>query len=266
MTIIAIGGNVDLHGAVMQEFYRRSGGQNGHFVILPTASALIDTGDTQATALEELGASQKPTVLPIRQRLQADNPEYLSAVQNATGIFLCGGDQLRLTTVLGGTQLHSALLKAAQNGCIIAGTSAGAAAFSHVMISRGHNGQAARNGIAQFSSGLGFENRIIFDQHFNQRNRMGRLIYAITTNPSLLGVGIDENTAALIENNIVEIYGQNAVTVVDGHRLSNSNIADLNHRDYLAVSGMTLHVLTRGCRYLIDQRTAEIPNFPSGGE
>jgi len=265
MTLLAIGGAIDYSGSLPGEFLRLCGSPAARVVILPTASELEDAGEGMRAALTTAGLTTPATILPLRQRADASNQDICAALEEADGIFITGGDQLRLTAAVLGTPAEAALQRVARRGCVIAGTSAGAAALGQLMIARGTQGQAPRYGSAVLTPGLNLEPRILFDQHFNQRNRLGRLIFSVTTNPQLIGVGVDENTAAVLHEDTLEVRGEGAVTIVDASRLTAANLAQLKRRDLLAVSGITLHVLTRGSRFHLRQRTAEIPDLIPGG-
>lgn len=257
-TLFAIGGAMILDGVVLRKFYELCNGNNGRIVILPTASVYPDAGEHEATALQKMGLDKMPLILPVRTREHAFQAEYTRAIQNASGIFLCGGSQMRLTSVLAGSPLLTAIHNAYQNGCTVAGTSAGAAALSAIMMAYGKSGQAPRHSIVQLVPGLGLTNTVIFDQHFNQRNRLGRLIYTITTTPNLLGIGVDENTAAMLSNNQVTVTGAGGVTIVDGSQLCDSTTAELKGTQLAAYSKIELHLLTDGSSYDISTRKAKL--------
>ncbi len=149
---------------------------------------------------------------------------------------------------------------------VVAGTSAGAAAFGKVMIFKGRSGPAARAGTAQFGEGFGFVDQVIFDQHFHQRNRLGRLIFGVTVHPGSIGVGIDENTAVVIEGDVFTVIGKNAVTVIDGRTITESNIDQVKNGDLYAVSHLRLTQLTAGSRYDLASRSAMIQRTPLQSE
>jgi cyanophycinase len=260
-TLIAIGGAADLEEPIIfKEFIRRAGGSHAKIVILPQASGLKDTGKEYIQTFVDLGVKRKPISLEFRLRLNADLPEHLKAVRNASGIFIAGGTQMRLSHIIGGTKLEEELHKAYQRGCVISGTSAGTAILSKVMLAYGKSGATPRERIAQFSQGFGFTDKIVFDQHFRQRDRLGRLAYAVATHPGLLGVGVDENTAAIVENDSkIYVIGQSAVTIVDGKNITASNVAEATASRPIAISGLQVHVLTPGCTFDIKKRTAYIP-------
>ena len=263
-TLMAIGGAVDFEEtSIFKEFIRRAGGSKARIVVLPQASGLARTGREYCQAFQKLGVKQKPVALEFRLRAQADKPHHLEALRNATGIFIAGGTQMRITTILGGTRFESALLSAYKRGVVVAGTSAGAAVMSRVMLAYGKNGATPRERIAQFSPGLDFTDRIIFDQHFRQRDRLGRLAYAIAMHPGLLGVGVDENTCAIVEaDKHITVCGRSAITIVDGTEIVSTNVADVTGSRPMAVSGLKIHVLTEGCSFDLKTRLASISNLP----
>ena len=259
-TIMAIGGNIRLEGPIMEAFYHFSGGADGRIAILPTASERPESGTEYAHRLDEMGlrGARSAWVLPVHTRQDTAVPEFLDCIREATGIFITGGNQVRLAAVLGGTIMHQELLAAHQRGAVIAGSSAGSGALSAVMIASGHGGPYARQRIAQFAPGLGLVSNVIFDQHFRQRNRLGRLIFAVACNPGFLGIGIDEDTAAILQGNRLRVLGSSAVTIVDGSAITESNVAEAASGQVIAISGVRLHVLTRGCTFDLQTRCASI--------
>jgi len=260
-TLLAIGGAMDLEEPlIFKEFVRRAGGEKARIVVLPQASGRKDTGDEYVHTFMDLGVKRKPVSLEFRSRVNADLPQYLKAVRNASAIFIAGGTQMRLSSIIGGTKFEAELHKAYQRGAVIGGTSAGTAILSKMMLAYGKSGPTPRERIAQFTPGFGFTDKIIFDQHFRQRDRLGRLAYAVAAHPGLLGVGIDENTAALVENDSkISVIGRGAVTIVDGTNITASDVAEVTVSRPIAISGLRVHVLTPGCTFDIRKRTAHIP-------
>ncbi len=260
-TLMAIGGAVnDEESILFKEFIQRAGGAKARIVVLPQASGVKITGKAYGDAFQKLGIKQKPISLEFRERKEADQKKHLEALRNATGIFIAGGTQMRLTAIFGGTDFEQELLAAFQRGVVVAGTSAGTAVMSKVMLAYGKSGATPRERIAQFSPGLGFTDKIIFDQHFRQRDRLGRLAYAISMHPGLLGVGVDENTCAIVEDDRhVTVLGRNAVTIVDGKEMVSTNVAEVEGSRPVAVSGLRIHVLTEGCSFDMKTRRAVIP-------
>lgn len=265
-TLMAIGGALDFEEPVIfQEFIKRAGGKEAEIVVLPQASSLPETGQEYSQILQNLGVKSKPVSLEFRDRSQTDRKRHLELLRQATGIFIAGGTQMRLTSLLGGTKFEEELLAAYRRGAVIAGTSAGTAVQSKLMLAYGRGGPTPREGIARFSTGFGFTDRIVFDQHFRQRDRLGRLVYAISMHPGALGVGVDENTAAIVEDDRqITVCGKNAITIVDGKNMKATNVAEITHSRPVAVSGLIIHVLTEGCSFDMKSRTALIPRLLPG--
>lgn len=260
-TLMAIGGAVDFEEpSIFREFIRRSGGAMARILVLPQASGLKGSGKEYVKAFHGLGVKTKPLALEFRERRLADRKQHLEAIRNATGIFLAGGTQMRITALVGGTDFEYELLAAFKRGAVVAGTSAGTAVMSKVMIAYGKSGATPREGLARFSPGLGFTDRIVFDQHFRQRDRLGRLAYAVAMHPGLLGVGVDENTCAIVEDDaLITVCGNHAITIIDGKEMTATNAAEVEGARPVAVSGLKIHVLTSGCSFNMKDRTAKIP-------
>lgn len=249
-TLMAIGGGINSKNpAILQEFLQRAGGEAARIVILPQASALGETGQYYTDLFHTLGAAQAKA-LYLHQRNEAGMPEQMELIRDATGVFITGGNQMRLSVLFGGTPLEIELLSAYRRGCLVGGTSAGAAILSKTMICNGKGGPTPHEGIVQFCPGLGFTEKFTFDQHFRQRDRFGRLAYAVATHPGILGVGIDEDTAAVLENDeLIMVYGSGGVTIVDGREMIGSDIAEIEKKGPVAISNLKIHILTQGCRY-----------------
>ncbi len=261
-TLMPIGGNENHKKPIVsQEFVRRAGGENADIVVLPQPSVLEDTGSYYVNHFLGLGARSARS-LDFRSRAEVNADGFVEAIQNATGIFISGGSQMRLPAIIGGTPVEAAILDAYQRGVIISGTSAGAAVMPKVMIAYGKGGPTPREGIAQFAPGLGLTDTIVFDQHFRQRDRLGRLIYLIAAHPGLLGVGVDENTAAIVEDEeSITVAGTGAVTIVDGSGIESTDVADAKKGGPVAVSNVRIHILTAGCSYHITSLKAEVPKL-----
>jgi cyanophycinase len=264
-TLMAIGGALDFEEPrIFQEFIQRAGGKEARIVVLPQASSLLETGKEYSLLFKKLGVKDKPVSLEFRERAQVDKKQHLELLRQASGVFIAGGTQMRLTSLLGGTKLEEELLAAYRRGTVIAGTSAGTAVQSKLMIAYGHGGPTPREGMARFGSGFGFTDRIVFDQHFRQRDRLGRLVYAISMHPGALGVGVDENTAAIVEEDrYITVCGKNAITIVDGKNMKATNVAEITNSRPVAVSGLAVHVLTEGCSFDMKSRMAMIPHPPA---
>jgi len=261
-TLVAIGGNENhKKPIVLQEFLDQAGGENGNIVIFPQPSVLLGTGKEYENLFLELGARTARS-LEFRTRPESYDHEYLTALHSASGIFISGGSQMRLPAIIGGTPIEAELIKAYQQGVVIGGTSAGAALMSKVMIARGKKGPTPREGLAQYSAGIGFTDKIVFDQHFRQQDRLGRLLYLIAAHPGLLGVGVDENTAAIVKDeSLITVVGSGGVTIIDGSEMENTNIAEVEGGGAIAVSNVHIHILTAGCSFDVDSRKAAIPGL-----
>lgn len=259
-TLMAIGGAINQKNpVVLREFVQRASGNAARIVVLPQASSLADTGQYYVDLFRSLGAANA-VALEFRQRSEAGTPEQVELLRSATGVFIAGGNQMRLSVLYGGTPLEAELLATYRRGCLVGGTSAGAAILSKTMICNGKGGPTPREGLVQFCPGLGFTDQFTFDQHFRQRDRLGRLAYAVATHPGILGVGVDEDTAAIVENDeSITVCGSGAVTIVDGREMTGSDVSEIEHKDPVAISNLKIHILTHGCVYDGSTRAARIP-------
>ncbi len=251
--VIPIGGAEEkLHDqAILSRFVDLCGADGARIVVIPTASELEDTGDNYVKLFRDLGATEV-TSLVIEERADAQSEDHLADLENATGIFITGGNQLRLSTILGGTPIAQAIRRTNAHGTHVAGTSAGAAIMSEHMIAGGDSGSTPRQGSVNLSPGLGLTNRLVIDQHFRQRDRLGRLLSAIAYNPFLIGIGLDEDTAAFIDpEGVLHVEGSGAVTVVDPSELEYSSLHNAGQGDTISLIGMKVHVLAKGCSYSI---------------
>jgi cyanophycinase len=265
--LYAIGGAEDKmkERLILRSFVEACGGADAQIVVLATASELAETGERYADLFYKLHADSVE-VLRIANREDAIDagPETLDLLEYATGLFMTGGNQLRITSALGGTAIAQAIHRRQRAGMVVAGTSAGAAVISEYMISMGDSGGTPRRRLVQMAKGLGLAPHLVIDQHFRRRDRLGRLLTALSYNPEPLGIGIDEDTAAIIEgdiegNTMMRVLGSGAVTVIDasGMRFTDSHTA---HRDQpLAMLGVKLDFLTTGCRYDLARRRGMPP-------
>ncbi|GAB3594223.1 cyanophycinase [Angustibacter peucedani] len=257
--LLIIGGAEDKLGParVLRRFVRLAGGTDARVVVIPTASSVEDEMVVvYRSVFQRLGV---PTVTAVRPqtRTEADDPELAAALDDATGVFMTGGNQLKLAQVVAGTAVGDAVLAAYERGAVVAGTSAGASIMSSHMISMGDEGVTPRQRASQLSVGLGLLPQVIVDQHFDQRSRYGRLLSLVALSPSLLGMGIDEDTAALVtDGRSVEVLGSGAVFVVDAtHALTNAHEA--RQGSAVLVSGAVVHALPAGARFDLRERRLE---------
>ena len=260
-TIVPIGGAEDkLHDRrILQRFVAIAGGADARIAIIPTASELNSTGPRYARLFSDLGV-KATDVLDYRERSDCEDPGRLATLRDATGVFITGGNQLRLSTILGGTPVASVLRRRNAAGVPIAGTSAGAAFVPEHMIAYGASGATPHAGAVSMGPGLGLTNRVLVDQHFRQRDRLGRLLTALAYNPFVVGLGLDEDTAAFLDaSGRIDIVGAGAITVVDVSDLDFSGMADVAEGAPVPLIGVRLHVLTDGCTFDLDTRRATPP-------
>ncbi len=251
--LMAIGGAEDKtrERIVLRRFVELSGGAQGTLLILATASELAETGERYSDLFRELGVG-RVAVLRVgnRQDALAAGPEVLGLLREATGLFLTGGSQLRFSAALGGTPLAAAIRRRHAAGMAVGGTSAGASLLSEHMIALGDGGSTPRRRLVHLAQGLGLAPDLIIDQHFQRRDRLGRLLTALSYNPAPLGIGVDEDTAAIIEpEGTLQVIGAGAVLVVDARQMAFTDSYAVRRGQPLAMLGLKLDVLTTGCGY-----------------
>lgn len=256
--IIPIGGAEDRYDdrTILRAVVELAGGSDARIAVLPTASRMKDTGARYVEVFDELGVADA-VALPLAERADGDRQGYVRELERATAIFLTGGDQLRLSTILGGTEVFRTIRRRNAEGVHVAGTSAGAAIVPEHMLAGGGSGPTPRFTLAQLAPGLGLTNRVVVDQHFSERDRLGRLLTAISLNPFLIGLGIDENTAAVIgPDEVLEVVGSGAVTIVDPSEIVHNSVAEARTGDPVSMVGLRVHLLASGGRYDLVDRTA----------
>jgi len=254
--LLIIGGAEDKEGdcKILREFLRCAGGTKAHIVIMTAATSLPgEVGDNYIRVFERLGA-EDVRVLDTQTPEDANNPEYLEAIEQASGIFFTGGDQARIISCLKDTKLDAAMHKRYSEGIIIGGTSAGAAMMPDMMIIEGDSETNPRVEVVAMGPGMGFLPNVVIDQHFAQRGRLGRLVTALLLQPAVLGFGIDENTAILVSGDELEVIGENAVTVIDESEKLHDNIDGRLKDEGLAICGAKLHILPHGYRFNLKTR------------
>jgi len=257
--IIPIGGaeGKKKQSTILSRFVDLCGGSKARIMVIPTASLLHETGPQYQGLFKDMGA--KSMCVPVETREECFNDETLRILGHATGIFITGGNQLRLSTILGGTPVARSIRRLNSKGVHVAGTSAGAAIVAEHMIAGGRSGPSPRESGVELAPGLGLTNRVIIDQHFNQRQRMGRLLAALSFNPFACGLGIDENTAGFIgPNGRMEVVGRGTVTVVDPSDLRHSSMSYVRRAEAVTLIGLKLHVLADGAHFDIETREATL--------
>lgn len=263
--LVIIGGSEDHNEErkILREFVNLSG-PDASIVIITVASELqAEVGNRYVEVFNRLGCN-KVRVLTINKRGDANARSAVEAIENATGVFFTGGNQLRITRLLGGTKLDTALHRKHEKGLVLAGTSAGAAMMSTVMVTGGRVETAFRVGIVELNSGMGFINGVLIDQHFEERGRLRRLLLAVAQYPHEIGLGIDENTAIIVRDQKFEVLGQGSVTVVDAGGMTYTNLPSLKNDDILTLCGVKIHILSEGYHFdlrnrvpLIEENVAE---------
>src|SRR5262245_13424080 len=251
-SILAVGGAEDKvdRRDILERFVQEAGGPQARIAILPTASAIPEE---RAAFYREVFAGlgvPESVHVPIATREDAEVEAHARAIRDSTAVFLTGGDQSRLVEVLGGSRAFDAIRDRLRKGAVLAGTSAGASAFSATMIVGGPTGLQPRPGGVRLAPGLGVITRLIIDQHFSQRDRLGRLLTAVAIEPERLGVGIDEDTAIVYYGDgTLEVIGSGQVFVVDAKKASIRGLKEDAPAEPVTLGNVTLHVLTRGDRF-----------------
>ncbi len=256
--LFIIGGNEDKEGdlEVLSIFVEDAISNGGHIGILTTPTGYPEEiGGEYRDIFLKLGAS-KVDLLHIDTREKADDDSFTNQVNGLSALFMTGGDQNRLSSIIGGTAFFKEMQKAWQSGMIIAGTSAGAAIMSRHMIVSGKTKLKHDKINVEIGVGFGFLEDVVIDQHFSQRARFGRLLYAIAQNPQVIGVGIDENTAIWVKDGgkYFEVIGEHSVTVIDGCKLSFVDIADEAESDEVTITGVQLHSIAKGYQFDLENR------------
>jgi len=257
--IIPIGGAEEKENSpqILQRFVKLAGGREADIVIIPTASQLRNTGPRYERIFGELGAA-RATSLDFDTRRDCEEPSRLERLLQATGVFFTGGNQLRLSTLIGGTPVAKTVRQMNAAGVPVAGTSAGAAFISEHMIAFGDEGSTPVAGSVRLAPGMGLTNRFIIDQHFRQRDRLGRLLTALAYNPFAVGIGLDEDTAAFIApDNTVHVEGSGGITVVDAAEVQFSSMDTVQEGRPVCLLGMKLHILTQGATFNLHTRQAD---------
>jgi cyanophycinase len=255
--LLAIGGAEDKLGKrdVLSRFVGYAGGADGRIAVIPIASGLgPDVVDLYSALFRKLGVGSVIGVRP-ETRAEAEDPKVVAELDDVTGIFMTGGNQLKLSQVITGTAFGQAILDANAFGVTVGGTSAGASVLSTHMVAFGSGGATPKQRMTQLAAGLGLLDGCVIDQHFAQRNRYGRLLMLVAQSPALLGIGVDEDTAAIIHyGSVLEVAGRGVVTVMDGSRVR-TNAHAARRTAPLLVSDAVLHVLPAGSMFDLNERS-----------
>ena len=256
--VIPIGGAEERlkNPEILDRFVQICGGRRSRIAIIPTASELEDTGRNYEKLFRRLGVDHVG-VLPFNSREDCSDRKMLEYLEKSDGVFMTGGNQLRLSTTLGGTEVAQMIRRRNADGMHVAGTSAGAAFMPEHMIAGGIEGSTPTPNSVTLAPGLGLTNNFIIDQHFRQRDRLGRLLTALAYNPFAVGIGLDEDTAAFIQpGDSLEVLGSGGITIIDPADLSYSSMDKARRNDPVSLIDVKLHILISGGRFDIDSRTA----------
>jgi cyanophycinase len=251
--VVAIGGNEDKDNDL--EILRTTIGIPGKEA--PSIALITSASSEPTVMLEAYGRAfdrlpvGKVHHLDIRTRDGAMDEENIAKVRDVDIIFFTGGDQLRITSILGGSPLlREVKRRYFEEGCVVAGTSAGASALSETMIYEGESSEALRKGTVQMTSGIGLVQKVIIDSHFIKRGRFSRLMTTVTSNPGVIGLGLGEDTGVIIrDGHRLEAIGNGLIVVFDGCTIASSNITEIEFGQAIAVQSVTVHTLVKGYGY-----------------
>jgi cyanophycinase len=258
--LVIIGGGEDRKHdmEILSRFVELAGGKDANIVVITAASQIADEmWEVYDKVFGTLGVERRSHLL-IESRQDANSEEFVRQVEQATGIFMTGGDQKRLLALIGGSSLDAAMHVALKvRGVTIGGTSAGASAMSGHMLAQGRAEPLPEKGSVSLGAGLGFLHRVVIDQHFSERQRLSRLLSVVAQNPYLQGIGIDEDTALVVDVGVgIEVVGQGAVTIVDGRTMI-TNVADIKDHATPELIDVRLHLLPAGSSYQLPRGATE---------
>ncbi|ABW19643.1 cyanophycinase [Alkaliphilus oremlandii] len=257
--LIIIGGGEDkcADKKILKEVIRLSGGKKAYIAVVTTATNYpLEVGEEYKRIFYDLGADKVETI-HIVSRKEANRKQVSRILDEVSCIFFVGGDQLRISSILGGTEFHKHIQECIEDGVIVAGTSAGASMMSEVMVVEGEEEDAPRKCTLKMAPGMGFLEGVIIDQHFNQRGRIGRLLGAVAQNPNVIGLGIDEDTAIIVnDQKELKVIGSGVITVVDGREIDYTNISEQYPNDPLAITNVKIDILPTGYGYNFLNRQA----------
>lgn len=254
--VMAIGGAEDKFRdrVILGRFAELAGGPDARIVVVPTASSIESAGERYKAIFLGMGVTQVDIVV-IGDRPDANSDHVANMISQATGIFMTGGNQMRLAAIIGGTRAMNLIVERNLQSAVVAGTSAGASILSSHMVAYGSSGNSPKMRMAQMVAGFGLIPGAIIDQHFRQRDRLGRLMMMVASNPSLLGVGVDEDTAAIFTNDgCIEVLGRHSVTIIDGSD-AYTDVYRVKGHGGITLSGAKIHVLTSGHTFDTGSRT-----------
>lgn len=242
---------------ILNRIMQEAGGNAATIEVITSASSIPEeVGQNYLDAFGKLGCKHI-RVMDIRNREDAQKPEMIERIRNCNGVMFSGGNQLRLSSIFGGTDFLEVLMDRYihESGFVVAGTSAGAMAMSNTMIYQGSSSEALLKGEVKITTGLGFMKNVIIDSHFVKRGRFGRLTQAVAANPGCIGIGLGEDTGVLVtEGRYMEAVGSGLIIIIDGHNIRHTNIADLKEGSPISIENLIVHVMAKGNFYDIKER------------
>jgi cyanophycinase len=262
--LVAVGGNEDKQQdlKVLRTIAGLPEGGTKIVEIVPTASSIPkEVAEAYIQAFGKIGV---PTVnvMHIDRRADANAPETVARIKACDVVFFTGGDQLRITSLLGGSEALRAIKQHYVNGGVVAGTSAGAACMSATMIFEGNPSESMHKGNVQMVPGLGLLQGGVIDTHFIQRGRLSRLLEVVVSNPGMIGIGLSEDTGIIVRAHELHVIGKGVVIIVDGHKLGHTNISDIDMHAAIAAEGLVVHTLAEGYRYQLNEQRYVPPPKP----
>ncbi len=242
---------------ILARIVEEVGGVDKRIEVITTASSIpVEVGENYLSAFGKIGCNNIG-IIDIRKREDVFNAAFIQRIREADGVMFTGGDQLRLTSIFGGSEIYDILHTRYQNeeGFVIAGTSAGAMAMSNTMIYQGKSELAHLKGEVKITTGLAFLGNVIIDSHFDKRGRFNRLAQAIASNPQCTGIGLGEDTGVIVSGgNTLEVVGSGAVVIVDGKDIRHTNITEVSMGEPIALENLRVNILVRGNQYLLNER------------
>jgi cyanophycinase len=242
---------------ILRRIVEEAGGPHIRMEVITTASMIpYEVGENYLNAFGKIGCTNIG-IMPIRNRADAMDGNYIERLKACDAIMFSGGNQLRLSATFGGTELLKIALDRynEEENFVVAGTSAGAMAMSNTMIYEGNAALAHLKGEVKITTGLGFMGNVIFDSHFEKRGRFGRLAQTVATNPACVGIGLGEDTGMLITGgNKMEAVGSGLVIIIDGHAIRHNNIADIPEGNPISIENLKVHFCEKGNGYLLQER------------
>ncbi|MFY8109793.1 MAG: cyanophycinase [Bacteroidia bacterium] len=246
---------------ILKRIVDEVGGPEKRIEVITTASSIPEeVGENYLSAFGKIGCTNIG-IMHIKKREEVTIPEYIERIKACDAVMFSGGDQLRLTSIFGGTEIYQILHDRFndEEGFIVAGTSAGAMAMSNTMIYQGKSDLAHLKGEVKLTTGLAFIGNVIIDSHFDKRGRFNRLAQAVASNPQCIGIGLGEDTGVIITaGNRLEVVGSGAVVIVDGRDIRHTNITDVSIGEPISVENIKVNILVRGNAYLLKERKFEV--------